>query len=207
MNRSEFSEESTFDEWGRRIETRYTMDEMRRMIDSSHIPDELKQPLAIGLAFRAVSRDFEAISKESLKGVFGRTHWAIRKDSLRLVEIIAGTALAIATFATVVGSSPVTFAVTLVIAALTLEERLRNKGAYLKDYQYDILVILKAVGPTTAKQVAEHLSGLHIHGPNVWTEERAYDALVILKAVHLGDGSIEALVTQAANGLWAANGI
>jgi len=66
---------------------------------------------------------------------------------------------------------------------------------------------MKAIGPTTSADLAEKVSGLHIFGENVWTEEKMIAALNELKSIHLGDGTIQALVTQASNGLWAVNGI
>ena len=189
--------------------TKFTMDEMKKMVATSRlIPEELKELITIEIAQKApLDTMFKGGQYHFQKGVFGGKTWAIRQDNFRLVEVLAATALAVTTFATVVGSSPAVFAVTLIIAAVTLADRLRKKGASLNDEQYRILVALKATGPTTPAQLAENLSGLHIHGQNVWSEQRTLDALNILKSVHLGDGTTEALVSQAADGLWAVNGV
>jgi hypothetical protein len=189
--------------------TKFTMDEMKKMVATSRlIPEELKELITVEIAKEAPSDTrFKGQQRRFRTGVFGGKTWAIRQDNFRLVEVLATTALAVTTFATVVGSSPAVFAVTLIIAAVTLADRLRKKGASLSDEQYRILVALKATGPTTPAQLAENLSGLHIYGQNVWTEQRTLDALNILKSVHLGDGTTEALVSQAADGLWAVNGV
>lgn len=124
-----------------------------------------------------------------------------------MVEVLAGTALAITTFVAVVGASPAVMAVSLTFAAVALADRLKNKGASLDDEQYRILMALKASGPSTVKALAERLSGLHIYGPGVWTERRTLEALTNLKSVRLGDSSVEALVAQANDGLWSVNGV
>ena len=187
----------------------YTMDEMQYMVRTSRtIPEELKEMVTLQIAQRA---PLDAMWKNKQvyfqKGVFGGKEWAIRKDDFRLIEIITGTAIAVATFATVVGASPGVFAVTLVFAAVTLADRLRRKGASLNDRQYQIIVALKAIGPTSEAKLAEAASGLHIFGQDVWTAEKMAAALNDLKSVHLADGSTEALVAQAADGSWAVNGI
>jgi hypothetical protein len=79
--------------------------------------------------------------------------------------------------------------------------------ASLSEKQYKVIVVLKAMGPTSSAELAEKVSGLHIYGEGVWTEEKMITVLNDLRSVHLGDGSTEALVTQAADGLWAVNGI
>lgn len=189
--------------------TNFTMDEMKKMVATSKlIPEELKELITLEIAKKApLDTRFKGGEYHFQKGVFGGKTWAIRQDNFRLVEVLAATTLAVTTFATVVGSSPAVFAVTLIIAAVTLADRLRKKGASLSDEQYRILVALKATGPTTPAQLAKNLSGLHIYGQDVWSEQRTLDALNLLKSVHLGDGTTEALVSQAADGLWAVNGV
>src|SRR5258708_22604665 len=188
---------------------KYTMEEMKRMVDTSWtIPDDLKELVKVEIASRApLDARYKHEQVAFQKGVFGGKRWAIRKDDFRFIEIIAGTAVAATTFATVVTASPAVLAVTLIFAALTLVDRLRRKGAVLDDKQYELIVALKALGPTTVEKLAETATGLHIFGRDVWSEETTLAALNELKAVHLGDGTTEALVTQAANGVWAVNGL
>jgi hypothetical protein len=52
----------------------------------------------------------------------------------------------------------------------------------------------------------EALNGIRIYGVNMWNETRTLDALRKLQAVRLGDGSVDVLVNQAADGLWSTNG-
>jgi hypothetical protein len=177
---------------------------------SDHIPDELKTLIAEGVRTHPQFLEVEYKNGTGQKfqtGQIGWKFWAIRKDSLRLVEVLAGTAMAITTFVAVVGASPAVMAVSLIFAGVALADRLKNKSASLDDEQYRIILCLKGLGPTTLSDLAAKLSGLHIYGENVWTEERTLEALKKLQSVHLGDGSTEALVTQAATGLWAVNGV
>lgn len=176
---------------------------------SDHIPAELKPLIAEGVRTHPQFLEIEYISggHKFQTGQIGWKRWAIRKDNLRLVEVLAGTAMAITTFVAVVGASPAVMAASLVFAGVALADRLKSKSASLDDEQYRIILSLKALGPTTLSDLAAKLSGLHIYGENVWTEERTLEALKKLQSVHLGDGSTEALVTQASSGLWAVNGV
>jgi hypothetical protein len=98
-------------------------------------------------------------------------------------------------------------AVSLVFSALALYRRLLKKMAVIYNEQYKILIALKASGPLTVEELSKNVSGLHIFGNDVWTEERTLKALQGMEAVHLGDGTVEKLVTKASDGRWAANGI
>jgi hypothetical protein len=189
----------------------------KRLEGSANIPEALK-PLIIQefeshgwfleLEYRRPSPDpLGRRTTQFQTGQIGWKFWAVRNDSLKFVEILSATAMAITTFVVVVGSSPAVLAVGLIFAAVTLADRLKRKGASLNDEQYKILIAMKAAGPSTLMTLAELLSGLHIYGQNVWTEDRTLAALNLLKSVHLGDGTTEALVTQAADGRWATNGI
>lgn len=180
------------------------------IVNSKEIPNELKPLLAEKVTSTGLFLELHTHKMPNARFQFGQLGgalWAIRRDNLKLVEVVSATALAVATFSTVVAAPPAVLAVSLTLGVVALGDRLNKKGAPLDDEQYRLLVSLKALGPTTAKELAEAVSGLHIFGQHVWTEERALDALNILKSVHLRDGTIEGLVTQAANGLWAANGI
>ena len=140
-------------------------------------------------------------------GQIGWKYWAIKNDSLHMVEVLSAAAIAIATFAATTTAAPAVLAVTLVFAAIALADRLRKKKASLTDDQYKLLVTLKGSGPLTTSELAKRLGGLHIFGNELWSEERTLAALKLLQSVHLGDGTTEALVSQAADGRWAANGI
>jgi len=140
-------------------------------------------------------------------GQIGWKYWAIKNDSLHMVELLSAAAIAITTFAATTTAAPAVLAVTLVFAAIALADRLKKKKTSLTDEQYKLLVTLKGSGPLTTSELAKRLGGLHIFGNDLWSEERTLAALKLLQSVHLGDGTTEALVSQAANGKWATNGI
>lgn len=135
------------------------------------------------------------------------SHWAIKNSDLNFVEALAATSLAITTYVAVVNASVNVMAVSLVLSALALFNRLLNKGTFIDREKYKILMTLKATGPITLEKLSENLSGMHIFGNEVWTEEKTLKALQDMQSVHLGDGTIQALANQASDGRWAANGI
>jgi hypothetical protein len=196
---------ATHEEWKVRV------DELKqRIAGSTQIPEELKASIIKRVSTGDELLEIKIVSGGSARfqiGQIGWKHWAIKNDSLRLVEGLSAAAIAITTFAAVSAAAPAVLAVNLIFASIALADRLKNKSASLDDEQYHILMTLKAAGPCAPKELAERLSGLHIYGKDVWTESRTIEALKMLQSVHLGDGSTEALVTQANNGLWSTNGL
>jgi hypothetical protein len=180
--------------------------EVRAFIDSSPgIPPELKAELGDRAGFFV-----EVVERRGGKyygGQLGWSYWAIRNDHLKLVEALAAAAIAITTYAAVATAAPAVLAVTLLFGAAALADKLRKKSASLEEEGYRVLMTLKQTGPVTAAKLSDALNGTRIYGLNMWTENRTDEALRKLQAVRLGDGSVEALVNQASDGLWSASGI
>lgn len=180
--------------------------EVRALISSSpDIPSELKPELS-----RKASAFLEVVERRGGKfhgGQLGWSYWTIRNDHLKLVETLAGAAIAITTYAAVATAAPAVLAVTLLFAAVALADKLKKKSAQLDEESYHVLMALKEIGPATPARLSDALNGIRIYGLNMWNEDRTLDALKKLQSIRLGDGSTEALVTQAADGLWSANGI
>jgi hypothetical protein len=180
--------------------------EVRALISSSPaIPSELKPELS-----RKASAFLEVVERRGGKfhgGQLGWSYWTIRNDHLKLVETLAGVAIAITTYAAVATAAPAVLAVSLLFAAVALADKLKKKSAQLDEESYHVLMALKEIGPATPARLSDALNGIRIYGLNMWDEGRTLDALKKLQSVRLGDGSTEALVTQAADCLWSANGI
>ncbi len=188
------------------------MEWIRRDIrESATIPDELKEPIIArfysdaGILEHKITRGGPNVHFQI--GQLGWSRWAIKNENLKLVEILAAAALAIAGFATVTAASPAVLAVSLLAGTVALADRLKHKGVALTEEQYQILMTLKVIGPATADDLAGRLSGLHIYGPGVWTVERTETALQALKSIRLSDGTIDDLVAQAGDQLWSTNGL
>ncbi len=137
----------------------------------------------------------------------GADSWVIRDENLRLLEVLAAGALAVTTFTATAAASPAVLAVSLVLGCVALADRLRKKKVSLDEKDFKIIMALKTTGPCSAATLASTLGGLHIFGNDLWDEDATVAALTRLQAVRVGDGSIEALVTQASDGLWSVNGI
>jgi len=183
------------------------LSEVRAFIDSSpNIPVELKPELSKGAnAFLEI-----VITRgmgEFYGGQLGWSHWAIRNDHVKLVEGLASAAIAITTYAAVATAAPAVLAVTLLFAAVAVADRLKKKSAQLDEESYHVLMTLKEIGPAAPTRLGEALNGIRIYGLNMWNETRTVNALRKLQAVRLGDGSVDVLVNQAADGLWSTNGI
>jgi hypothetical protein len=188
------------------------MESIRRDIrTSATIPDELKEPIIerfyndSGILEHQIQRGGPNIRFQI--GQLGWSHWAIKNDNLKLVEILAGAALAIAGFASVTGASPVVLAVSLLAGSVAVADRLKRKGVQLTEEQYRVLMSLKVIGPATAADLAARMSGLHLFGQGVWSEERMETALQALKSTRLLDGTTDDLVTQGVDKLWSTNGL
>jgi len=181
--------------------------EVLAFIDSSpNIPAQLKPELG-----KSAGGFLEVVEQSSghkhYGGQLGWSYWAVRNDHLKLVEALAAGAIAITTYAAVATAAPAVLAVTLLFGAVALADRLKKKSASLEEEGYRVLMTLKQIGPATPPKLSEALNGTRIYGSNMWDESRTVEALRKLQAVRLGDGSVEALVSQAADGLWSANGI
>lgn len=187
------------------------IEEVRALIrESGKIPVELKDEIARRAEEFVQSNLIQAGSSTHFYGgQLGWTSWVIRNDHLDLVAALAPVASAIATYATAIGAAnPVTLAVTLVFAVAAVGRKLRAKKASLDLADYGVLMTLKQLGPATPQQLADAMNGIRIYGSGMWTEQQAREVLVNkLKAVRLGDGSIEAFVTEAPDGSWSTNGV
>jgi Flp pilus assembly protein TadB len=135
---------------------------------SGNIPDELKELIVERVSTRdellEIKRFERQVGTEYMTGTLGHKEWVIKDDSLKLVEILAGAALAIATVACVVGAAPGVAAVSLIFGCVALADRLKRKSASLTEEQFHILMTLKALGPSTSKELATRLGSLHIFG-------------------------------------------
>ena len=72
---------------------------------------------------------------------------------------------------------------------------------------YYLLMSLKRIGPVSAIALTNFLNGAGIFGKGTWREERVLQTLQKLKAVTVRDGSVEAFVTEEADGRFSTNGI
>ncbi|HMD85643.1 MAG TPA: hypothetical protein VKO18_13195 [Terriglobia bacterium] len=184
------------------------LSEVREFITlSAKIPADLKPELITKASAFVETKIEGGGSKRFYGGQLGWTHWVIRNEHLKLVEVLASVAIAITTYAAVATAVPAVTAVTLLFAAVALADRLKHKSASLDDKSYAVVMTLKEIGPTTPAQLSQALNGVRIFGRDLWTDSGALDALKKLQAIRLGDGSVEALVSQAADGLWSTNGI
>jgi hypothetical protein len=183
--------------------------EVRDRVKSLQIPADLMEVLsrrADGFVERVIS--LPPLGTHFYGGQLGWTSWVIRNDHLDLVAGLAPVASAIATYATAVsGANPITLAITLIFAMATVGRKLRSKSANLDLVDYNILMALKQVGAGSPRELALILNGVRIYGPDLWNEERVLEALRRLQGVRLGDGSVEALVTELSDGRWSTNGI
>ena len=178
---------------------------------SSSIPDELKPVLISRVSgcneFLEIVTETPNQNYHFQIGQLGWKYWAIRNDSLKLLESLSPAAIAITTFMAVPAAAPAVLAVSLLFGAVALSDRLRNKSAPLEHEQYYVLMTLKAAGPSSPEDLAEKLGGIHLFGRGVWSTTRTLEALQALQSIRLRDGSSEALVTQAHDGRWSTNGI
>jgi hypothetical protein len=76
----------------------------------------------------------------------------------------------------------------------------------LDEINYHLLMSLKRIGPVSAIALTNFLNGVGI-GKGTWREERVLQTLQKLKAVTVRDGSVEAFVTEGADGRFSTNGI
>jgi|SRR5579862_7316795 len=187
------------------------------IFESELIPAELKQPLSerandfveSWLDWPPVDTRLTVSSfyPTVRGGELGVQRFAVKNDYLKIVEWLGGAALVIATALAVSATAPAVTAVALITSVAVISDRFRHKKANLDETQYKVILTLKAYGPITADNLAGKLSGLHIFGPEVWSERRTRDALNTLKEVHLADGSVENLVNETTDGRWSVNGI
>jgi hypothetical protein len=181
--------------------------EVRSLIQASSIPLELKSELDKKAAAFIEVKSISGGKAHFYGGQLGWSHWVIKNDHLKLVELLAGAAIAITTYAAVATAAPAVMAVTLLFGVVALADRLKDKAASLDETSYKLVMTLKQIGPATPAKLAEALNGISIFGSHMWTESTTNDALRGLQQVRLGDGSTEALVNQASDGLWSTNGI
>lgn len=179
--------------------------------ESGLIPEEIKEFLFSHLESGDLFLERKKIKKRPEQHFYtasiGWEQWVVRNDNLRLLEVLSAAALAVTTFAVVSASAPAVLAVTLVLGCVALADRLQRKGVSLKEDDYKILMSLKAAGPTSPAELAERLGELHIFGAELWSVDETIAALERLKAVRVGDGSVEALVVEASDGMWSVNGL
>lgn len=140
-------------------------------------------------------------------GQLGWTYWVVKNDDMNLIAQLSPSAIAITTFLTVAGSNPIILAVGLLLTALGLAHKFKNKNISLDEQDYKLLMTLKHLGPSSLQKLTESLNGLSIFSSNSWTERLTLAALNKLKTARQGDGSIVALVGESANGLWSTSGI
>jgi hypothetical protein len=133
--------------------------EVRALINSSpYIPSELKPELD-----RRASAFLEVVERRGGKfhgGQLGWSYWTIRNDHLKLVETLAGAAIAITTYAAVATAAPPVLAVTLLFAAVALADKLKKKSAQLDEESYHVLMTLKEIGPAASTRLSDVLNGI-----------------------------------------------
>ena len=140
-------------------------------------------------------------------GQIGSKKWAIRSSELKLVSALSPTTLALATVLAGAVGNPVVFAVGLLMTAVELALRLRQKGVSLCDEQYRVLTVLKEVGPCSEETLLQSINGLDISSATALAYDRLKEILHELSGIRAVDGSVEALVVKANDGLWSTNGV
>jgi hypothetical protein len=175
---------------------------------SSEIPADLK-PELIKKASAFVESHTVQSGHHHYGGQLGWTRWIVRNDQLNLVSSLAPGAIGIATYATAAASAanPVVLAVTLLFSGLAIGSRLKDKAAIVETGDYQVLMTLKQIGPTTPIALTNFLNGVKIFGSGQWKEERVLEILRKFKAFAVRDGSVEEFVQETADGRFSTNGI
>jgi hypothetical protein len=171
------------------------------------MPAELKKEI-LGRIDLFVDRQIVTSSTTRFQtGQLGWTHWAVRKDQLKLLEALSPVAIAIVTYTTAVAGSPYVLAAALLFASLNLASRLKNKGVKLEPDDYRVLLALKKTGAVNLEELTAVLNGLNLIEPLPFTASRVGDTLARLKAIRANDGTLEPLVVEASDGKWSSNGV
>lgn len=171
------------------------------------LPEELREALKEH-APQLVQRQRETLKNAHFYGgQLGWTSWVVKNDDMNLIAQLSPTAIAIATFLTVAGSSPVVLAVGLILSALAIAHKFKAKNISLEEQEYKLLMTLKHLGPSSVQKLTESMNGLSIFSSNPWTEARTLAALNKLKTARQSDGSIVAVVGESGDGLWSTSGI
>jgi hypothetical protein len=140
-------------------------------------------------------------------GQIGWTRWAIRRDQLKLLEVLSPTAIGIVTYVTVAAASPYVLAAALLFSIITLALRLKTKAVVLERDQYRLLMALKHTRSADPKQLSEILNWFNEPDSQLFTESRVLELLKGLKEVRAKDGTIENLLVETSDGRWSANGV
>ena len=138
-------------------------------------------------------------------------HWVVKDDSLKLVETIAPSAVAIVSYsvapAGILAANPIVLATGLLVIASVLFFRAMKKGVFLSSEDCEVVMALKHMGPSSIEAITDRLNGVHIYGSRMWTPEKTEEALRKLGEIAVEDGSVERLVAKASNGLWSVSGL
>jgi len=135
--------------------------------------------------------------------------WVIKDDDLKLLESLFDGLKAGAAAGLIVGEpTTATFAagiVAIVAAVFKLGRQMRKKGRTLSELEYQVLAVLSSS--------ADGLSESHLHTRLEVIAHRTIDIAVLretlkaLEAIALSDGSVTALVSLDAAGVYRASGV
>jgi hypothetical protein len=145
-------------------------------------------------------------SDKHFGGQIGFTTFVIKHDDLNLLSTLGPAAMAIVTYLSVAAAPVAVMAFGMVISVATLASKLKNKGVALDAEYYHVLMTLKHAGPSSVTELASLLGGIHIHGTDLWDENRTLAAMNKLKQVRQRDGIVTELVSQASDGRWSVSG-
>lgn len=176
------------------------------------IPEELKAELTRFRDQFVERRQFRAATAPVRPGQLGASYWAIRTDQLDLAKNLAPVAVPIVTFASsslssAATASPFAAAAVLIWSMLLVAGRFRRKRVDLDSDHFRVLMALKHHGPLTIDALHPVVNGITSQGATALSEGRIEALLSELKAISARDGTVEALVAQAANKTWTANGV
>jgi hypothetical protein len=134
--------------------------------------------------------------------ILGHSLWFVRDKEIDAVAAVGTIATAIDGF-----STPVGFAATLLIALAGVLKKAADKHVELGDRDAALLLYLKHHRAQTTQEIVGGLNEIRATTSFTWNERDLLEQLHRLQNVHLADGTLEALVTQASDGRWRTNGL
>jgi hypothetical protein len=133
--------------------------------------------------------------------IMGHSYWFIRDKEIDAVAALGTVATAIVGFTT-----PLAFAVPLLITLAGVLKQAADKHIEVSERDAALLLYLKHNRAQSEAEILNGLNGIRAQTSFTWNEHDLRRQLERLQKVHLADGTLEALVTQASDGRWRTNG-
>lgn len=140
--------------------------------------------------------------KEYYDGRRMNATWVVRTKEINMIATLAPVAGAIAAIA-----GPASAVVALLSAVAGLMHAFSAKKIELGERDFALLMFLKAHGPIRQNELLAGLNSIRASTQFTWHSEGMASDLARLQKVTLGDGTVDALVAQAADERWSANGV